>query len=85
MRKLYLVKEEEPEIKLPTFIGSCRKQGNSRKTYSVSLTMLKPFSVWITTNWKIHKEMGVIRPPYLFPEKPACGSRGNIWNQSWNN
>ena len=83
--KLYLVKKEEPEIKLPTFIGSCRKQGNSRKTSSVSLTMLKPFSVWITTNWKIHKEMGVIRPPYLFPEKPACGSRGNIWNQSWDN
>ena len=25
-------REEEPEIKLPKFTGSCRKQGNSRKT-----------------------------------------------------
>ena len=26
---------------------------------SVSLTTLKPFSVWITTNWKILQEMGI--------------------------
>ena len=32
MLKLGLDKEEEPEIKLPTFAGSQRKQGNSRKT-----------------------------------------------------
>ena len=44
-----LKKTEEPEIKLPTFIGSQRKQGNSRKT-SASLTMLRPLIVWITTN-----------------------------------
>ena len=32
---------------------------NSRKTStSVSLTMLKPLIVWITTNWKILKEIG---------------------------
>jgi len=37
-----------------------RKQGNSRKTSScVSLTMLKRLIIWITTNWKIFKEMGV--------------------------
>ena len=30
--KLGLEKAEEPEIKLPTFAGSQRKQGNSRKT-----------------------------------------------------
>jgi len=51
MYKLGLAKAEEPEIKLPSFIGSQRKQGNSRKTpTSVSLTMLKPLTVWITTN-----------------------------------
>ena len=38
--------------------GSKRKQGDSRKT-SASLTMLKPLTVWITTNWKILKQMGV--------------------------
>ena len=31
MYKLGLEKAEEPEIKLPTFVGSSRKQGNSRK------------------------------------------------------
>ena len=37
--KLDLEKAEEPEIKLPTFVGSWRKQGNSRKTpISASLT-----------------------------------------------
>ena len=60
MYKLGLEKAEKPEIKLPTFIGSQRKQGNSRKTStSASLTPLKPWSVWITTNWKILKEMGI--------------------------
>ena len=46
-----LTEAEEPEIKLPIFVGSQRKQGNSRKTStSVSLITLKPFTVWITTN-----------------------------------
>ena len=49
MYKLGLEKAEEPEIKLPTFTGSWRKQGNFRKASS-SLTMLKPLIVWITTN-----------------------------------
>ena len=50
MYKLSLEKAEEPEIKLPTFTGPQRKQGNSRKTsISVSLTMPKPLTVWITT------------------------------------
>ena len=43
MYKLDLEKAEEPEIKLVTFAGSQRKEGNSRKTYtSASLTMPKP-------------------------------------------
>ena len=50
----------EPEIKLPTFAGSQRKQENSRKTStSVSLTVIKPLTVWIITNWKVLKEMGI--------------------------
>ena len=45
-------KAEEPEIKLPTSIGSLKTQGNSRKaSTSALLTMLKPLTVWITTNW----------------------------------
>ena len=43
---------EEPEIKLPTFAGSWKKQESSRKTSSISalLTMPKLLTVWFTTN-----------------------------------
>ena len=60
MFKLNLDKSEEPEIKLPTSAGSSEKQESSRKT-SVSslLTIPKPLTVWITTNWKILQEMGI--------------------------
>ena len=47
-------------FKLPTFTGSKKKQENLRKTStSASLTMLKPLTVWITTNWKILKDTGI--------------------------
>ena len=60
MFKPDLEKAEEPEIKLPTPAGSSKKQESSRKTsISVLLTMLKPLTVWITTLWKILKEMGI--------------------------
>ena len=43
MFKMDLEKAEEPEIKLPTSVGSSKKQESSRKTSnSASLTMLKP-------------------------------------------
>ena len=51
MYKLGFKEAEEPEIKLPTFAGPWRKQGTFGKTStSASLTMLKPLTVWITTN-----------------------------------
>jgi len=51
MFKLVLEKAEEPEIKLPTSVGSLKKQESSRKTsISALLTMPKPLTVWITTN-----------------------------------
>ena len=51
MFKLVLEKAEESEIKLPTSIGSSKKQENSRKTsISALLTMPKPLTVWITIN-----------------------------------
>ena len=61
--KLGLEKAEEPEIKLPTFLRSYRKQTNSRKT-SALLTTLKPLSVWITKYW-------IPGPPYLSPKNPC--------------
>ena len=60
MYKLDIEKAEEPEIKLATSVGLKRKPGNSRKTsIPVSSTMLKPLTVWITTNRKISKEMEI--------------------------
>ena len=51
MYKLDLEKAEEPEIKLPRFVLSWRKQGSSKETsISASLTKLKPLTVWTTTN-----------------------------------
>ena len=51
MFKLDLEKAEEPEIKLPTTVGSSKKQENSRNTsISALLTMPKPLTMWITTN-----------------------------------
>ena len=54
------------------------KEGSSRKiSTSATLTTWKSLTVWITTNWKILKEMAVPRPPYLSPEKLVCGPRSN--------
>jgi len=51
MFKLDLKKAEEPEIKLPTSVGSLKRQESSRKISSSALsTMPKPLTVWITTN-----------------------------------
>ena len=60
MVKLDLEKAEELEIKLSTTVGPSKKQESSRKTStSALLTMPKPFTLWITTNRKILKEMGI--------------------------
>ena len=60
MFKLDLEKAEEPDIKLPTSAGSSQKRESSKKTSTFALlTRPKPLTVWITTNWKILKEMGI--------------------------
>ena len=60
MFKLDLEKAEEPEIKLPTSIGLKKKQESFRKTStSALLSTPKCLTVWITTKWKILKEMGI--------------------------
>ena len=78
MLKLVLEKAEEPEIKLPTSLGSSKKEESSRKTsISALLTMSKLLTVWITINWKFLKEMG-IRPPFLPPEKSDSGQEAAV-------
>ena len=64
MSKLDLEKAKEPVIKLPTSVGSSKKQGSSRKTStSALLIMPKPLTGWITKLWRFLQEMGI--PDYL--------------------
>ena len=61
MFKLVLEKAEEPEIKLPTSIGSLKKQENSRKNiYFCFIDCSKAFDC-VDRNklWKILKEVGI--------------------------
>jgi len=61
MYKLGFEEAEEPEIKSPTFIGSWRKQENSRKNiYFCFIEYTKAFD-FVDHNklWKILQEMGV--------------------------
>ena len=58
--KLDLEKAEEPEIKLPTSIGSWRKEGNSRKNiYFCFIDYVKAFDCVDYNKLEILKEMGL--------------------------
>ena len=85
MFKLVLEKAVEPEIKLPTSAGSWKKQESSKKTsISILLTITKSLTVWITTNRKILKQIGIpdhlsclLRNLYAGQEatvRTACGT-----------
>ena len=75
MFKPDLEKAEESEIKLPTSVGSSKKQESSRKT-STSSQMPKPLTVWITTVENSERD-GNTRPSDLPPDKFVCRSRSN--------
>jgi len=85
MFKLDLETAEEPDIKLPTSSGSSKKKGSSIKaSISALLTMPKPLTVWIQTNWKILKEMGIpdhltclLRNLYVGQEATVRTKHGN--------
>ena len=61
MFKLDLQKEEEPEIKLPTSVGSQKKQREFQKSiYFCFIDYVKAFDcVDHNKQWKILKEMGI--------------------------
>ena len=78
MFKLDLEKAEEPEIKLPTSVRSLKKQEFQKNISFCFIEYAKDFDcVEHNKLWKILKEMGITRPPYLPPEKSACRSRSN--------
>ena len=54
MYTLDIEKAEEPEIKLPKFIGSEKPRGFQKKIYFCFI-VLKPLTVWITTTGKFLK------------------------------
>ena len=76
MHKLGLKKAEEPEIKLLTSVDN-RERKNSRKiSTSASLSMLKPLTVWITTNcgkfskrWKYQTTQPISWETYMWVKK----------------
>ena len=85
MFKLDLPKAEKPEIKLPTSVGSQKKQKSSRKT-STSALLTMPKTDCVDHNKLENSERdGNTRPPHLPPEKSLCRSRNNSLNWAWNN
>ena len=77
MFKLDLEKAEEPEIKLPTSVGSLRNQEFQKKIYFCFIAYAEAFD-FVDHNklWKILRDENT-RPPYLPPEKPVYRSRSN--------
>ena len=77
MFKLELEKAEEPEIKLPTSVGSSKKQVSSRKT-STSALLTTPKPLYGLQQTVEHSERdGNTRPPDLPLEKSVCSSGSN--------
>ena len=50
------------------------KKFQKKTSISVSLTMPKPLTVWVTTNYGKFLKRWNTRPPPLPPEKPVCRS-----------
>ena len=76
---LVLEKAEEPDIKLPTSIGSSKKHEISRTTSSFALlTMPKPLTVWLIANFGKFLRDNNTRPPYLPLEKSDAGQEATI-------
>ena len=78
MFKLDLGKAEEPEIKVPTSVGSSKKQEKFRKTStSALLTMSKPLTLKSQQTVENSSRDGNTGPPDLPPEKSVHKSRSN--------
>ena len=83
MFEMDLEKAKQPEIKLPTFIGSSKKQ-DQKNIYFCFIDYAKAFDcVDHNKLWKIQVVCG--RPPDLTHEKPVCRSRSNSLYWIWNN
>ena len=77
MFKVDLEKAEEPEIKLPTFAGSLRKQEFQKNIYFCFIDYAKAFDCVDHNKLENSERDGNTRPPDLPLEKPICRSRNN--------
>ena len=77
MFKLDLEKAEEPEIKLPASIGSLKRQEFQRNIYFCFINYSEAI-VWITTNWKILREIGIPDHPTCFPRNLYAGQEATV-------
>ena len=77
--KLDLEKPEEPEIKLPTYVGSLKKQKSSRKIYFCFIDYAKAFDcVDHNKLWKILKEMGISDHLTCLLRNPYAGQEATV-------
>ena len=78
MFKLVLEKAEEPEIKLPTSIGSSKKVIEFQKNiYFCFIDYAKDFDCVDHKKLENSERDGNTRPPDLPLEKPICRSESN--------
>ena len=77
MFKLDLEKAEEPEIKLPTSIGSLKKAREFQKNIFCFIDYAKAFDCVDHNKLENSERDGNTRPPDLPPEKSVCRSRSN--------
>ena len=78
MFKLDLEKTEEPEIKLPTSVGSSKKAREFQKNiYFCFIDYTESFDFVNNNKLENSSRGGNTRPPYLPPEKSVWRSRSN--------
>ena len=78
MFKLVLEKNEEPEIKLPIFAGSSKKQGVEEKHLFCFIDYAKAFDYVDHNKLENSERDGNTRPPDF--EKPVHRSGSNNYN-----
>ena len=77
MFKLDLEKAEEPEIKLPTFNGSSKKQEFQKNIYFCFIDYAKAFDCVDHNKLENSERDENTRPADLPPEKSVCRARSN--------
>ena len=77
MFKLDLEKAEEPEIKLPTSVGSLKKQEFQKNIYFCFIDYAKDFDCVNQNKLENSERDGNTRPPNLPLEKSVCRTGSN--------